>query len=261
MNKLIFISLLATCFATQAQVYSYTDQNGNTTYTDTVPEHEKDRARKLEIELTPSTPKTPATASDTSTAATDATSIDTAEPAEEGVRTLKLSPPSSERMSNSVIASDMPSNTPKTQDTAHNQSLTIKKPKEDETFVNTDQITIEVTSETRLAAGAAYRYLIDGKILKETSDNNLTVGSLERGAHQLEVQIVNANKEVIFTSEQVTFFIRQTTLADKRRVNPCLIREYGVRPECPLKDKPKPQPRNLLLRTTDAVGITRPANQ
>jgi hypothetical protein len=30
------------------------------------------------------------------------------------------------------------------------------------------------------------------------------------------------------------------SLEAKRKVNPCQLAEYGVRPECQLKDKPKP---------------------
>lgn len=264
MKKLIFISLFIVSATIQAQVYSYIDQNGNTIYTDTVPEQQKNMARKLEIELTPSAAKPSALVSDVAPA-TNNEATTPAEPLEDGIKTLKLSPPSSptsNTVNNSVIASDMAENNlPKTEEDKRYHSLKIDSPSPEETFINTDQITIQVANKPSLAADSLYRYLIDNNIISETSNSRLTISDLERGEHQLEIQIINSNKEILATSAKVTFFIRKTTLSDKRRIRPCLIREYGIRPECPLKDKPLPQPRNLLLRATDAIGITAPANQ
>ena len=262
MKSFIFICLLTTCVITQAQVYSYVDQNGNTIYTDTVPEQQKDSARKLEIELTPSTPKPPITASNIVATDSNVEPTEIENQTEDGIKTLKLSPdtPFLETTNNSVIPSDIATNQPKTQYVESYQSLKIESPKQEETFANTSgQITIKVTSNPKLANRSLYRFIIDNNVVSETTAKTLDIGSLERGEHRLMVQIISDSNDVLMTSEQVVFFIRQTTLADKRRVRPCLIREYGIRPECPIEEKPKPQPRNLLLRVTDAAGITAPS--
>jgi hypothetical protein len=38
--------------------------------------------------------------------------------------------------------------------------------------------------------------------------------------------------------------MQRISLAQKRKVTPCKKADYGVRPECPLKDKP-PEKKNI----------------
>ncbi|MNC29267.1 hypothetical protein D3C75_775110 [compost metagenome] len=69
--------------------------------------------------------------------------------------------------------------------------------------------------------------------------------NLDRGTHQLAAEIVDAEGRIIERTPSQPFHLKRTTLADKRRVNPCQRGDYGVRPECPLADKPA-EPRRFL---------------
>ncbi len=50
--------------------------------------------------------------------------------------------------------------------------------------------------------------------------------------------MVDAQERVLQQSESRSFHLIRTSLAQRRMVNPCKKADYGVRPECPLKDKP-----------------------
>ena len=61
----------------------------------------------------------------------------------------------------------------------------------------------------------------------------------DRGSHQVAIEIVDSAARIIERTPSQPFHVRRITLADKRRINPCQKDDYGVRPECPLSDKPK----------------------
>lgn len=243
------LTLLLTCATTlYAQVYTYVDNNGNTIYTDNPPEQQE--TRKLDIQLTqPAQQKQQDNLQD--------------QLVDNETKTVRLSPPTTTGLptpndTTNTLAASMTAQTDK--DITNYQHIDIIKPANEETIRNSGgQMTIEVTSEPALASKHLYRFLIDGKAIGETTSTTYNVPNLERGEHKLIVEIINASdKRAITRSQEHVFFIKQTTLAEKKRIRPCLIREYGIRPECPLKDKPKPEPRNLLLKITDLAGLTKP---
>lgn len=248
MKLVSLTALLFTCAAVNAQVYSYVDKNGNTVYTDNPPEQQE--ARKLDIQVTQPAQPTQDEQHD--------------QVASNDVKTVRLSPSNDDRqnIARDSLSTVEASITPSANDniTTDYLSIDIVKPTQEETFRNTNgQMTIEVKSQPQLAPNNLYRFIIDGNILHESTSAVYNAANLERGQHVLAIEIITADtKQTIMRSENRIFFIKQTTLAEKRRIRPCLIREYGVRPECPLKDKPKPEPRNLLLRTTDILGLTSP---
>ncbi|HLD66826.1 MAG TPA: penicillin-binding protein, partial [Pseudomonas sp.] len=43
------------------------------------------------------------------------------------------------------------------------------------------------------------------------------------------------------------FHVQRISLAQKRQINPCKRADYGVRPECPIEDKPPAKP-SLIRR-------------
>jgi hypothetical protein len=63
--------------------------------------------------------------------------------------------------------------------------------------------------------------------------------NVDRGSHQLVVEVIDSQGERVLSSEPRVFHMMRTSLAQRRMVNPCRKADYGVRPECPLKDKPK----------------------
>jgi len=242
--------LLLACATVNAQVYSYVDKNGNTIYTDSPPEHQE--TRKLDIPLTQA-PKPEPTEQQAQTTS------------DEDTKTVRLSPNNSSPVNDdeALRTATTSINSPTKATAVMNyQRIDILQPTKDETIRNSaGELTIAVKSDPALAQNHLYQFLIDGNAVAKTTAATYKMSGLTRGEHKLIVEIINAdNEQTILRSQEQSFFIKQTSLAEKRRIRPCLIREYGVRPECPLKDKPKPQPRNLLLRVTDLTGITSPAS-
>ncbi len=97
-----------------------------------------------------------------------------------------------------------------------------------------------ISSEPALLDGHRYRLLLDGEPAAEPSRSPVfPLSEIERGTHKLAVEIINQHGAVLERTPAQPFHLRQITLSDKRRVRPCVEDDYGVRPECPLKDKPE----------------------
>ncbi len=97
-----------------------------------------------------------------------------------------------------------------------------------------------VTSEPALQQGHSYRLLLDGKPVGTAGRSPVfPLHNVDRGTHQLAVEIIDQNGAVLEKTPAQPFHMFRISLAQKRLANPCQAPEYGVRPECPLKDKPK----------------------
>jgi hypothetical protein len=119
--------------------------------------------------------------------------------------------------------------------------LDIVQPEPDATIRNNaGELSVSVTSDPVLQPGHLYRLLLDGSpIAPDSSEPTLALHNLDRGTHQLVVEVVDGQGLTLQSSPPRTFHLLRTSLAQRRMVNPCKKDEYGVRPECPLKDKPK----------------------
>lgn len=127
------------------------------------------------------------------------------------------------------------------------QVLRILVPEPDATIrANDRQLIVTVNSEPSLLEGHQYRLILDGKAAAEPSRSPVfPLTDIDRGTHQLAVEIINQHGAVLERTPSQPFYLRQITLSDKRRVRPCEKDDYGVRPECPLKDKPEEKPSIL----------------
>jgi len=123
---------------------------------------------------------------------------------------------------------------------AHYQVLRILTPEPNATIrANDRQLIVMISSEPALLDGHLYRVLLDGELAAEPSRSPVfPLSQIDRGTHKLAVEIINEQGAVLERTPSQPFHLRQTTLSDKRRVRPCQEDDYGVRPECPLKDKP-----------------------
>lgn len=121
------------------------------------------------------------------------------------------------------------------------QMLRILIPQPDATVrSNAGSLIVTATSEPALHAGHSYRLLLDGEAVGEPGRSPVfPLENIDRGTHKLAVEIVDANGLIVERTPAQPFHMLRTSLAQKRRVNPCKKDDYGVRPECPLKDKPK----------------------
>lgn len=127
------------------------------------------------------------------------------------------------------------------------QLLRITLPEPDATIRDNDgNLLVTLESDPGLLAGHRYRLLLDGRVHGAPARSPVfTLDNLDRGTHQLAAEIVDAEGRIVERTPSQPFHLRRTTLADKRRVKPCQKGDYGVRPECPLADKPA-EPRRFL---------------
>lgn len=213
-RKTLIIILLAFSSPCLAQVYSYIDERGNRTYTDS-PRSETDQPIQLKPERT----------------------------LEE---TALLMPVEKETQKPSALSSRY-------------NSLHIISPSSDQSIrEDAGNISVTVASEPRLRTGHMYQVLLDGKSTGARSSTPvIQLSNIDRGTHQLGVQIVDNAGTVIASSSELTFHLRRTTLADRKRTNPCKLRDYGVRLECPLSEKPKPEAKPMPVITPIANLLRR----
>ena len=112
---------------------------------------------------------------------------------------------------------------------AHNSTLTN----------HAGTLTAQAHSPTALQAEHSMHWWLDRNKAGQGEQLNLT--NLDRGTHQLHVTIEDAQGQTLAESQVITFHVQRPSLKQKRRVNPCKIPDYGVRPECPIEEKPKPK--------------------
>ncbi len=105
---------------------------------------------------------------------------------------------------------------------------------------------VTASSEPGLHDGHRYRLLLDGKPMGEPGRSPVfPLENIDRGTHQLSVEILDAKGRIVERTPAQPFHMKRITLADKRRTNPCKKDDWGVRPECPLKDKPADPPKDI----------------
>lgn len=128
-----------------------------------------------------------------------------------------------------------------TKQTVHYQLLRIIVPEPDASIHNgSGDMIVTLNSEPGLLPGHSYRLLLDGEIQGEASRSPVfSLQHVDRGTHQLVAEIIDSAGLIVERTPAQPFHMHRMTLAQKRKVNPCKKDEYGVRPECPLKDKPK----------------------
>lgn len=105
---------------------------------------------------------------------------------------------------------------------------------------NAGTLAVSVTSDPPLHPGHQFRLLLDGVAASPPgSSPTITVDNVDRGSHHMVVEVLDASGETVQRSAPRVIHMMRTSLAQRRMVNPCQKADYGVRPECPLKDKPK----------------------
>jgi len=109
----------------------------------------------------------------------------------------------------------------------------------------TGDIIVSATSEPALLPAHNYRLIVDGQPAGEPARSPVfPLQGLARGTHQLAVEILDAEGRTLERTPSQPLHVRLTSLEQKRNARPCKLKDYGVRPECPLKDKPI-KPRDI----------------
>ncbi|KJH84905.1 MULTISPECIES: DUF4124 domain-containing protein [Pseudomonadaceae] len=196
-HRIFAAALLACALPAVAEIYSYTDEQGNRVFTD------RPGGRSVESVKPGPTNRMPAVETHRPQAPEPAPTVDTAK--------------------------------------HHYSLLEILAPQPDATIRdNAGGLLVKVASTPGLLPGHRYRLLMDGYAAGlADGGSQFVLQNIDRGTHQLTVEVIDENGQPLQSSLPRTFHMMRTSLAQRRMVNPCKKDDYGVRPECPLKDKPK----------------------
>lgn len=121
------------------------------------------------------------------------------------------------------------------------QLLRILAPEPDATIRDVQgNLIVTVTNDPALQPGHSYRLLLDGAPYGVAGRSPVfSLNNIDRGTHQLSIEIVDQYGRVAERTPNQPFHMLRISLAQKRMTQPCATEDYGVRPECPLKDKPE----------------------
>jgi hypothetical protein len=160
-----------------------------------------------------------------------------------GTRNAKRVPlATSNRMSaNPSGAAPMTAAKNQTKPLFHYDMLRVLVPDPDATIRSTaGELIVSVTSEPGLQQGHRYRLLLDGQPTAEPGPSPVfALSNIDRGSHHLSVEILDEQGRTVERTANQPFHMLRISLAQKRQVKPCVLTDYGQRPECPLKDKPE----------------------
>lgn len=128
------------------------------------------------------------------------------------------------------------------------QLLRILLPAPDSTISdNEGKLLVTINSEPALLPEHRFRLLINGQPAGEATRNAVSqLSNIDRGSHQLAVEIIDANDQTLERTPSQPFHMKRTSLEMKRQARPCRSADWGQRPECPITDKPKP-PKDIPL--------------
>lgn len=199
-GRLLGMLLILLSCSASADVYTYTDAQGNRVFTD----QPHKNAKRVDIPPSNSTSGTPP------------------------IRRAERAPakPKAQAQATTLYRYDM---------------LRILVPDPDATVRSAQgELIVSVTSEPALQRGHSYRLSMDGKPQAQVGRSPVfPLKNIDRGTHQLAVEILDESGRVLEKTPSQPFHMQRISLAQKRLANPCKTEEYGVRPECPLKDKPE----------------------
>lgn len=130
----------------------------------------------------------------------------------------------------------------------HYNMLRVLIPEPDATIrSSTGELIVSITSEPGLQAGHRYRLLLDGQATAEPGPSPVfALSNIDRGSHQLSIEILDEQGRTVERTANQPFHMQRISLAQKRKVQPCTLTDYGQRPECPLKDKPEEEKSTFL---------------
>lgn len=162
----------------------------------------------------------------------------TDQPTSSQAERVELAPSNS--MSATPSASTAPAFAPPPEPSLRYSVLRILVPQPDATIRDSaGNLIVSVNSEPKLFAQHRYRLIMDGQQVGEAGSSPVfPLENIDRGTHQLAVEVIDEQDRIIERTPSQPFHMLRISLAQKRNVNPCKKVDYGVRPECPLKDKP-----------------------
>lgn len=96
----------------------------------------------------------------------------------------------------------------------------IIAPQEKETFQNTRQVTVIASVKPDLQNMHQVQALLDGKIVDYPMSSRFNLTGIERGEHQLQIQVVDHQGKSLGISKAVTFYVHQRGIGTIRSLGP-----------------------------------------
>lgn len=167
----------------------------------------------------------------------DGNRVFTDRPASDNAERIELPP--TNNMSMPASAAPAPAAEPRTRAPSY-QMLRILLPQPDVTIRDSaGNLIVTATSEPALHSGHSFRLLLDGQAAGTSGRSPVfSLENIDRGTHQLAVEIIDSQGRILERTPSQPLHMLRISLAQKRLVKPCKKGDYGVRAECPLKDKP-----------------------
>lgn len=110
------------------------------------------------------------------------------------------------------------------------------------------ELIVTASSEPGLHPGHGFRLILNGQPQGQAGRSPVfPLQNLDRGTHQISVEILDAQGRIVERTPAQPFHMKRISLAEKRAANPCKKKDWGVRPECPIEDKPKDPPKDIPL--------------
>ncbi len=108
------------------------------------------------------------------------------------------------------------------------QAITILSPAADETLrINNGDVSVSVSSEPALntAAGHRFQFYLDGTARSgPTESSQIQFKEMDRGAHDLEVAIVDTSGRELFRSNSQRFYLQRISVNSPARQRPAPVR-------------------------------------
>ena len=92
-------------------------------------------------------------------------------------------------------------------------SLEITRPTNDETIrSNEGKLTALARVVPELDANHRFRWSLDGEIVQDVNSPELRLNNIDRGSHNLQAEIVDADGKVVISSETITFHLMRYSI-------------------------------------------------
>jgi Domain of unknown function (DUF4124) len=112
-------------------------------------------------------------------------------------------------------------------------SITIVQPTHDQVYFGSNAtVTVVAEFDGTLQSGQSIAFIVNGNRRPASSGTSLELTDLPRGSHYVRATVIDANGQVVMSSPQVTFHVRQTSIQNPQNPVP-------PRPQVP---RPRPTP-------------------
>jgi len=109
-------------------------------------------------------------------------------------------------------------NQPQQTQNADYTKLTIAEPAENSTFRNNaGQVNVKLELEPALQEGDVIAILLDGKEIGQGKSTALALNNVDRGSHNLQAVVKNAQGNTLISATPITFTLQRTSLLQPKR--------------------------------------------